>query len=49
MTPTPRAGSIAVAGKTVSLLGFDTMRLTGSGTRGTPDDCTHTERTGGRR
>lgn len=38
MTPAPPAGSITIAGKTVSRLGFGTMRLTGPGTWGDPDD-----------
>jgi aryl-alcohol dehydrogenase-like predicted oxidoreductase len=38
MIPTPPAGSITIAGKTVSRLGFGTMRLTGPGTWGDPDD-----------
>ncbi|WP_371551564.1 aldo/keto reductase [Streptomyces sp. NBC_00554] len=39
MTGTPPAGTITIAGKTVSRLGFGTMRLTGPGTWGYPDDC----------
>ncbi|MFJ5836118.1 aldo/keto reductase [Streptomyces shenzhenensis] len=35
---TPPAGTITIAGKTVSRLGFGTMRLTGPGTWGDPDD-----------
>ncbi|MEV5523904.1 aldo/keto reductase [Streptomyces pseudogriseolus] len=35
---TPPAGSITIAGKTVSRLGFGTMRLTGPGTWGDPDN-----------
>ncbi|REH18373.1 MULTISPECIES: aldo/keto reductase [unclassified Streptomyces] len=38
MTPAPPAGAITIAGKTVSRLGFGTMRLTGPGTWGDPDD-----------
>ncbi|MFJ5779301.1 aldo/keto reductase [Streptomyces sp. NPDC093094] len=38
MIPTPPAGTITIAGKTVSRLGFGTMRLTNSGTWGDPDD-----------
>ncbi|MFB7512859.1 aldo/keto reductase [Streptomyces sp. NPDC056144] len=38
MTMTPPAGSIDIAGKTVSRLGFGTMRLTGPGTWGDPAD-----------
>ncbi|GAQ58039.1 aldo/keto reductase [Streptomyces acidiscabies] len=37
-TVTPPAGTITIAGKTVSRLGFGTMRLTGPGTWGHPDD-----------
>jgi aryl-alcohol dehydrogenase-like predicted oxidoreductase len=36
MTPAPPAGTITIAGKTVSRLGFGTMRLTGPGTWGDP-------------
>ncbi|WP_425314645.1 aldo/keto reductase [Streptomyces bicolor] len=35
---TPPAGTITIAGKNVSRLGFGTMRLTGPGTWGHPDD-----------
>ncbi|QOV40170.1 aldo/keto reductase [Streptomyces ferrugineus] len=35
---TPPAGTITIAGKTVSRLGFGTMRLTGPGTWGDPTD-----------
>ncbi|MFC6066999.1 aldo/keto reductase [Streptomyces ochraceiscleroticus] len=38
MTATPPAGTITIAGKTVSRLGFGTMRLTGPGTWGDPED-----------
>ncbi|MFF0754383.1 aldo/keto reductase [Streptomyces sp. NPDC004267] len=38
MTITPPAGTIDIAGKTVSRLGFGTMRLTGPGTWGDPAD-----------
>lgn len=38
MSPAPPAGTITIAGKTVSRLGFGTMRLTGPGTWGDPDD-----------
>ncbi|MFB6839752.1 aldo/keto reductase [Streptomyces sp. NPDC056361] len=38
MNTNPPAGSIDIAGKTVSRLGFGTMRLTGPGTWGDPDD-----------
>jgi len=38
MTPPPPAGTITIAGKTVSRLGFGTMRLTGPGTWGDPVD-----------
>ncbi|MEU2585318.1 aldo/keto reductase [Streptomyces avermitilis] len=38
MNPTPPAGTITIAGKTVSRLGFGTMRLTGPGTWGDPVD-----------
>lgn len=38
MRPAPPAGSITIAGKTVSRLGFGTMRLTSPGTWGDPDD-----------
>ncbi|MFJ4623661.1 aldo/keto reductase [Streptomyces sp. NPDC088812] len=38
MIPAPPAGSITIAGKTVSRLGFGTMRLTNPGTWGDPDD-----------
>jgi aryl-alcohol dehydrogenase-like predicted oxidoreductase len=38
MTPTPPAGTITIAGKTVSRLGFGTMRLTGPGVWGHPED-----------
>ncbi|MGW0825206.1 aldo/keto reductase [Streptomyces sp. NPDC002845] len=38
MTPAPPAGTITIAGKTVSRLGFGTMRLTGPGTWGDPTD-----------
>ncbi|MFE0420119.1 aldo/keto reductase [Streptomyces tendae] len=38
MIPAPPAGTITIAGKTVSRLGFGTMRLTGPGTWGDPDD-----------
>ncbi|MFG3102933.1 aldo/keto reductase [Streptomyces sp. NPDC048182] len=38
MTLTPPGGSIEIAGKTVSRLGFGTMRLTGPGTWGDPED-----------
>ncbi|MFJ8001889.1 aldo/keto reductase [Streptomyces sp. NPDC096310] len=38
MTSAPPAGTITIAGKTVSRLGFGTMRLTGPGTWGDPDD-----------
>ncbi|MEU5335571.1 aldo/keto reductase [Streptomyces asoensis] len=38
MIPAPPAGRITIAGKTVSRLGFGTMRLTGPGTWGDPDD-----------
>ncbi|MFE7660401.1 aldo/keto reductase [Streptomyces celluloflavus] len=40
MTSTPPGGTIEIAGKTVSRLGFGTMRLTGPGTWGDPDDRT---------
>ncbi|WP_432586813.1 aldo/keto reductase [Streptomyces sp. HD1123-B1] len=38
MTLTPPAGTISIAGKTVSRLGFGTMRLTGPGIWGDPAD-----------
>ncbi|MEU1484507.1 aldo/keto reductase [Streptomyces sp. NPDC005752] len=38
MTTTPPAGTITIADKTVSRLGFGTMRLTGPGTWGDPLD-----------
>ncbi|MEU1592863.1 aldo/keto reductase [Streptomyces sp. NPDC005708] len=38
MNSAPPAGTIAIAGKTVSRLGFGTMRLTGPGTWGDPED-----------
>ncbi|MFK4184381.1 aldo/keto reductase [Streptomyces sparsogenes] len=38
MTATPPAGTITIAGKTVSRLGFGTMRLTGPGIWGGPSD-----------
>ncbi|WP_122614517.1 aldo/keto reductase [Streptomyces sp. Tu 4128] len=38
MIPAPPAGPITIAGKTVSRLGFGTMRLTGRGTWADPDD-----------
>ncbi|TVZ84856.1 aldo/keto reductase family protein [Streptomyces sp. BK340] len=38
MTPPPPAGTITIAGKTVSRLGFGTMRLTGPGIWGDPVD-----------
>jgi aryl-alcohol dehydrogenase-like predicted oxidoreductase len=38
MTSTPPAGTITIAAKTVSRLGFGTMRLTGPGTWGDPED-----------
>ncbi|MEU3499397.1 aldo/keto reductase [Streptomyces hundungensis] len=38
MTTTPPGGTIKIAGKTVSRLGLGTMRLTGPGTWGDPDD-----------
>ncbi|MGW7090081.1 aldo/keto reductase [Streptomyces sp. NPDC054871] len=38
MSSAPPAGSIEIAGKTVSRLGFGTMRLTGPGTWGDPMD-----------
>ena len=38
MIPAPPAGSITIAGKTVSRLGFGTMLLTGPGTWGDPED-----------
>ncbi|MEU6354100.1 aldo/keto reductase [Streptomyces sp. NPDC047072] len=38
MSATPPAGAITIAGKTVSRLGFGTMRLTGPGTWGDPVD-----------
>ena len=38
MSATPPAGTITIAGKTVSRLGFGTMRLTGPGTWGDPVD-----------
>ncbi|MFJ9417619.1 aldo/keto reductase [Streptomyces sp. NPDC101227] len=38
MSGTPPAGTITIAGKSVSRLGFGTMRLTGPGTRGDPED-----------
>ncbi|MEV6056918.1 aldo/keto reductase [Streptomyces sp. NPDC052107] len=38
MTPQPPAGTITIAGKTVSRLGFGTMRLTGPGIWGDPAD-----------
>jgi len=38
VTTTPPAGTISIAGKTVSRLGFGTMRLTGPGIWGHPDD-----------
>ncbi|MGI5397142.1 aldo/keto reductase [Streptomyces sp. CA-251251] len=38
MIPAPPAGPITIAGKTVSRLGFGTMRLTGPGAWGGPDD-----------
>lgn len=38
MIPAPPAGTITIAGKTVSRLGFGTMRLTCPGTWGDPDD-----------
>ncbi|MEU3712193.1 aldo/keto reductase [Streptomyces catenulae] len=39
MTATPPGGTLHLAGKTVSRLGLGTMRLTGPGTWGYPDDC----------
>ncbi|WP_399094056.1 aldo/keto reductase [Streptomyces sp. BBFR2] len=39
MTGTPPGGSLHLAGKTVSRLGLGTMRLTGPGTWGYPDNC----------
>ncbi|CAM5575883.1 aldo/keto reductase [Streptomyces aurantiogriseus] len=38
MTSTPPGGTITIAGKTVSRLGFGTMSLTGPGTWGDPPD-----------
>ncbi|MCX4862465.1 aldo/keto reductase [Streptomyces sp. NBC_00257] len=38
MSSTPPGGTITIAGKTVARLGFGTMRLTGQGTWGDPDD-----------
>jgi aryl-alcohol dehydrogenase-like predicted oxidoreductase len=38
MSAAPPAGTITIAGKTVSRLGFGTMRLTGPGTWGDPAD-----------
>jgi len=38
MTSTPPGGTITIVGKTVSRLGFGTMRLTGPGTWGDPPD-----------
>lgn len=38
MSLTPPGGTTTIAGKTVSRLGFGTMRLTGQGTWGDPDD-----------
>lgn len=38
MSDAPPGGTIKIAGKTVSRLGFGTMRLTGPGTWGDPDD-----------
>ncbi|MEV0375712.1 aldo/keto reductase [Streptomyces sp. NPDC050636] len=38
MTTTPPAGTITIAGKSVSRLGFGTMRLTGPGIWGDPTD-----------
>lgn len=38
MSSAPLGGSIEIAGKTVTRLGFGTMRLTGPGTWGDPDD-----------
>ncbi|AJE80519.1 oxidoreductase, aldo/keto reductase family protein [Streptomyces albus] len=38
MTTAPPGGTIDIAGKTVSRLGFGTMRLTGPGTWGDPED-----------
>ncbi|MFJ1716833.1 aldo/keto reductase [Streptomyces sp. NPDC088260] len=38
MSLTPPGGTITIAGKTVSRLGLGTMRLTGQGTWGDPDD-----------
>ncbi|MBL1099511.1 aldo/keto reductase [Streptomyces coffeae] len=38
MTATPPAGAITIAGKSVSRLGFGTMRLTGPGIWGDPTD-----------
>ncbi|GGZ73547.1 aldo/keto reductase [Streptomyces echinoruber] len=38
MTPTPPAGTLTLAGTTVSRLGYGTMRLTGPGTWGDPAD-----------
>ncbi|MFG3134400.1 aldo/keto reductase [Streptomyces tendae] len=38
MTTTPPGGTIDIAGKSVSRLGLGTMRLTGPGTWGDPDD-----------
>ncbi|MFF5087680.1 hypothetical protein [Streptomyces niveus] len=38
MRGTPLAGTITIAGKTVSRLGLGTMRLTGPGTWGDPGD-----------
>jgi pyridoxine 4-dehydrogenase len=38
MTAMPPAGTITIAGKTVSRLGFGTMRLTGPGIWGHPED-----------
>ncbi|MFF4517421.1 aldo/keto reductase [Streptomyces mirabilis] len=40
MSIKPPAGTITIAGKTVSRLGFGTMRLTGPGTWGHPEDFT---------
>ncbi|MFC9673732.1 hypothetical protein ACFWN5_42515 [Streptomyces sp. NPDC058430] len=38
MTSSLPGGTIRIAGKTVSRLGLGTMRLTGAGTWGDPDD-----------
>ncbi|MFE2045969.1 aldo/keto reductase [Streptomyces sp. NPDC059477] len=41
MKPPAPGGTIEIAGKTISRLGFGTMRLTGPGIRGDPHDRNH--------